>query len=357
MIIAFLVVFCLLSLLVFVHELGHFLAAKRENVKVEEFGLGFPPRLFSKKLGETIYSINVIPFGGFVRLHGEELKAKDRRSFSSKSAWSRVKITTAGVFFNFLFALVVFLIVPFFGYVSVEPQDLTSYTNFKKLGIMVLDIEKSSPADKAGVLRSDIVVKVDSFEPLNTDDIIEYLKTKGNKIVQLTLKRKGKTVILELIPRVVLKENQGPTGMIVATVGVVSYQFPFGLYAGLKNFIKTTESIFVGFYNIATSLFSGKKTSVDIAGPVGIFSLGSSFFSFGFSSLLHFIGVLSINLAILNLIPFPALDGGRLLFLIIEVITRRKPKETYEIWFHKIGFILLLLLLAYFTFKDIQRFF
>ncbi len=355
--ITFLVIFFLLSLLVFVHELGHFLAAKRENVKVEEFGLGFPPRLFFKKIGETIYSINLIPFGGFVRLYGEESVIKSKKSFASKSVWSRIKITTAGVAFNYLFALIIFLIVPLFGYVTVEPQKSKPYTEFRRLGIMVLDIEKSSPADKAGVLRGDIILQVDSLAPSGTEEMVEYLKNKGNETVWLTLKRKGELIKLEIVPRIVTKKNQGPTGMVVASTGIISYKFPFSLYAGLKNFFETTYSIINGFYDLIASLFREEKHSVDIAGPVGIFSLGSSFFSFGFSSLLHFIGVLSINLAILNLIPFPALDGGRLLFLIIESVTRRKLKETYEIWFHKVGFILLLMLLAYFTLKDIQRFF
>lgn len=355
--ITFLVTFFLLSLLIFIHEFGHFLVAKREKVKVEEFGLGFPPRLFSKKIGETIYSINVIPFGGFVRLYGEESRVKGDRAFSSKSVWSRIKITAAGVFFNYLFAFLIFLIVPLFGYVTVKSQESLPYTSFEELGIMVLDVEKNSPADKARVLRGDIVVQIDSFIPSDTESMIEYLKSKAGQVVHLTLKRKGKIVELELIPRSVLKKNQGPTGMIVAPVGIVSYRFPFSLYAGLKNFLRTTESIISGFYNLIIGLFKEQKPSVDIAGPVGIFSLSASFLSFGFSSFLHFIGVLSINLAILNLIPFPALDGGRLLFLMIEGVSRKKLKESYEIWLHKIGFILLLLLLAYFTLKDIQRLF
>lgn len=347
----------LLSVLVIVHELGHFLLAKKEGVKVEEFGFGFPPKIISKKIGETVYSFNLIPFGGFVRLYGEDGGKKTKTSFSSKSVWSRIKIVVAGVVFNYIFAGILFLIIPFFGYLSVKPDTLPNHSTFKELGIMVLDVEQNSPAYNSGIKLSDVILKIDSQNFQDTQDIITYLKANPGKIVNVELKRKGQILNIQVETRATLKENQGPTGMLIAQTGILKYAFPYGFYEGGRNFLKTTGAIFTGFYELVKSLLFERKLIAQVTGPIGIFDLGINFFSFGFSSLLHFIAILSLNLAILNIIPFPALDGGRLLFILIEGFTRKKVNEKYEIVFHKIGFILLILLLLSVTFKDLETHF
>lgn len=346
-----------LSLLILVHELGHFIIAKKSGIKVEEFGIGFPPRIFSRKIGETVYSINLIPFGGFVRLYGEDEQKKSKKAFSSKGVWTRISVVVGGVFFNFIFALILFLIFPFLGYLSIKPQnpEFLKIADFKDKGVLILNVQENSPADKAGIKRGDIVIRVNKKSFSDINEFIDIVKANLGKEITFEIERKGKILYKKVIPRKQYKKNEGPTGISIAYVGYLKYKFPQGIKLAFLNFINAFRGIFYGLAQFFKILFVEKKVAGEVAGPVGIFSLGTNFYSYGMGSLLFFVAILSLNLGILNLLPFPALDGGRLIFLFIEAFTRKKVQPKYEAMLHKLGFLLLIILLLVITAKDIKN--
>lgn len=351
MLVSILVFFLTLSILVLVHEFGHYWVAKRNGIWVEEFGFGLPPRVIGKKVGETIYSINLLPFGGFVRLHGEnEIEEKDKdlsRAFLSKSKKARFAVVIAGVIMNFLLAIFAFAIVYSF---SGIPRDSNE--------IKVVDIRSGSPAEVAGIKPNDTIKKVDNQEFTDIGEFIKYVDTKGNKRVELEVIRNQETVNLSAIPRANPPEGEGPMGVIVSSTEIYYppvWQRPFyGMYYGFKDAMFWGKTVVNGFLSIFQNLFRGEVPK-DVAGPVGIFAISSETSKMGMLAVINFIGILSVNLAILNIIPFPALDGGRLLFISLEGIFGKKILPKIENYAHSIGFILLLVLLVAITFHDIRR--
>lgn len=341
-----LVFLLVLSILVIVHELGHFIMARRAGVLVEEFGFGLPPRLFGKKIGETLYSINALPFGGFVKLHGENTEesiSNPRRAFLNKKLETKVGIIVAGVVMNFLLAVVAFAIVYYF---SGIPKDTGK--------VKVLDIAAGSPAQVAGLVVGDIVLTVDGKEVTKVNDFVKNVEEKKGKRTILQLEGKKVTVT----PRVSPPEGEGPLGVTISTTEIYfppKWQRPFvGAYYGFKEALFWGKTVTVGFWNLIVQLFGGKVPS-DLAGPVGIFAITSEAAKVGILALINFIGILSVNLAILNIIPFPALDGGRLLFIAIEKAIGRKVLPKVEAAIHTVGMIVLLLLLLAITAHDIRR--
>jgi regulator of sigma E protease len=354
MLLSILTAVLVLSLLVLVHELGHFIAAKRSGVLVEEFGIGLPPRIFGKKIGETIYSINALPFGGFVKLHGEnsdENLKYPKRSFLNKDKITRIKIVTAGVLMNFILGIVAFSITYSF---SGIPKDTNQ--------VKVIEISQNSPSQIAGVLVGDIVKKVDGKEIYKTDEFISIVNEKLGKKVTLEIERTlGQVKSIKKItmtPRENPPQNEGPLGVVITSTELYYppiWQRPFvGIYYGLKEAIYWGYTIIQAFYSMIIGLFSGKVPG-DVSGPVGIFAITTEAAKYGILSLINFIGIFSINLAILNIMPFPALDGGRVLFIIIEKIIGKKVLPKIENLAHSIGMILLLTLLAVLTARDIKR--
>lgn len=335
-----------LSILVLVHELGHFIMARRAGVLVEEFGFGLPPRLFGKKIGETLYSINALPFGGFVKLHGESTEEGalfPKRAFINKSKKTKAGIIVAGVVMNFLLAIFAFAIVYYF---SGIPKDTGQ--------VKVLDVAPGSPAQVAGIVVGDVVKKVDSKEVVKVDEFIKVVEEKKGKKVILELEGKKVTVT----PRENPPHGEGPLGVTISTTEIYyppKWQRPFvGAYYGFKEAIFWGKTVSLGFWNLVVQLFGGKVPQ-DLAGPVGIFAISSAAAKVGIIALVNFIGILSVNLAILNIIPFPALDGGRLLFVGIEKIMGRKVLPKIESTIHTAGMIVLLLLLLAITAHDIKR--
>lgn len=346
-ILVFLVV---LSILVLVHELGHFIMARRNGVLVEEFGFGIPPRIFAIQVGETLYSLNLLPFGGFVKLHGEssdEGVSDPTRAFLNKSKKVRSLILVAGVLMNFILAILAFAIVYSF---SGIPKDTGQ--------VKVVEVTSGSPAQVAGIIVGDIVSLVDGKSVTKVSDFVELVEAKKGIKVAIEIERNGEIKKLTLTPRESPPEGEGPLGVTI-TATEIYYPPPLvrpfiGIYYGFREALFWGGTIATGLINIVTGLFKGQVPK-DLAGPVGIFAITSEAARFGILSLVNFVGILSVNLAILNIIPFPALDGGRLLFVFIEGVLGRKVVPKVEAVIHTIGMIILILLILAITARDIQR--
>ncbi len=344
----------ILSILVLVHEFGHFIVAKLSGVKVEEFGIGFPPRILSIKYGETVYSINALFFGGFVRLYGEEqaVQKDSQRAFSSKSKKIRAAIITAGVIMNLLLAIVAFSVV----YSIVDIPRPLGY-------VRVEEIASNSPAEIAGLEPEDAIVSVNGEKVTSYREFIQLIENNKGKEVTVELRGKsGEIRVVKVTPRESPPENEGPLGVAITDTEAYSppvWQRPFwGTVYGLKEAVFWGKQIVGGIGAVFASLITQQKVPEGIAGPVGIFQITGGVAQQGALALLHFLGVLSINLGILNIIPFPALDGGRLLFVGIEALFRGRARAIIpkvERVTNMIGFGLLIALLVAITLQDIRR--
>ncbi|MFC1600494.1 RIP metalloprotease [Patescibacteria group bacterium] len=341
-----------LSILVLVHEAGHFFAARRAGIWVEEFGFGLPPRLFGKKRGETIYSINLLPFGGFVRLHGENTQESitdKKRAFLNQSGKVRTAVILAGVIMNFVLAIASFSIVYSFTGIPKESGN-----------VKVVDIRPDSPASKSGLEVGDVVKKIDGTDVTSNEEFISYVeKSQGSEIVMYAQREDVEDLVkAKAVPRVDPPPEEGSLGVIISSSEIYYppiWQRPFvGIYHGFKDAFFWTGIVLGGFVKIFTDL-TGGTVPTDVAGPVGIFALTSEAAKFGILTLINFIGILSVNLAIINVIPFPALDGGRLLFIAIEKAFGKKVLPRVETAIHTMGMILLLLLIFAITAHDVVR--
>ena len=334
-----------LSILVLVHEFGHYIVAKKNGIWVEEFGFGLPPRVFGKEIGETIYSINALPFGGFVRLHGEMTEdgvTKPNAAFVKKSLWVKTGVITAGVIMNFLLAIVAFGIV--YSFTGVQ-RDIKV--------VKVLNIATNSPAQDAKILVGDIVKKVDGESVVSVSEFISKIESKKGKKVKLELQDR----VVTIIPRAEPPAGEGPLGVSITnteTYFAPVWQRPFyGAYYGTKEAIFWGKNVVNGFVSIFSDLFHGKSPK-DVSGPVGVFAVTTEVAKAGILPLINLIGIISVNLAILNIIPFPALDGGRLLFIVIEAIFGKKVAPKFEAIVHSVGMAILLLAILAITIKDVR---
>lgn len=335
-----------LSVLVLAHELGHFWMARKLGVKVEEFGFGLPPRLIGITVGETIYSLNLFPFGGFVRLYGEDPGEKIKnsgRSFSGKSKKVRFAVIIAGVVMNFLLGVAAFGVVYSFSGVPRQTKE-----------VKVVEVVAGSPAQTAGILVGDIIKVVDKIPVYSVAEFVETVEAKKGKRVVIETQDKKVT----LTPRENPPEGEGPLGVVITATQI--YYPPvvlrpfWGIYYGFKDAVFWGKTVVLGFGNIIAGVFKGQVPQ-DITGPVGIFAVTSQAAEFGILALINFMGILSVNLAILNIIPFPALDGGRLLFIGLERIIGRKVLPKIESVAHGVGMVILLFLILLITVHDVGR--
>ena len=350
-----------LGVLVFVHEFGHFIFAKRAGMKVEEFGLGFPPRIWGVKKGETFYSINLIPFGGFVKILGEEGEERNNpRSFSSKPAGPRLKVIIAGVTMNFFLAVVLLMVTNFFGLRIGLIDDKTASTARDK-AVQIIEVSKDSPADKAGLKLLDEVrgFKLNgSFKEIsNAEDVQDFVRENTGQPVTIVIKRNKEILEKQIMPRINPPAGQGALGVSLALTGVVSYPWYEAIWRGVYDAVILTINTVIGYFVLFKTLLLKGKLIADVSGPVGIATLTGQAARMGINYLMQFTAMISINLAVLNIIPFPALDGGRALLIIIEKLKGSPVNKKAEQLVNVIGFALLILLMVYVTTKDIIRFF
>ncbi len=333
----------ILVVLVLGHELGHFITARATGVRVVEFGLGYPPRLFSVKRGETRYSLNTIPLGGFVKMAGEE-DPEVPGSLAGKSIGIRLLVLGAGSLMNFLLPLLLFSIA------FMVPHNLVTSQ------VIVEKVEPGSPADIAGIRAEDIILSVNEQAVDNTGDVLRRIQLNLGKEITLLIKHPDATTeTVQVIPRWRPPEGQGETGILISTseATIVRQHYPFwkAIPMGVSSCIET----FILFKNGIVSMIIG-AIPVQLTGPVGIAQLTGEVARTGISPLLEFAAFLSTNLAIINLFPLPALDGGRLVFVLLEWVRRGKriaPKA--EGLVHLIGFALLMVFFLAITYQDIMR--
>ena len=414
MVITLIIFIVILSVLIFVHEFGHYITAIRFGIRVEEFGLGFPPRIFgwqirkqkklekiaeqeeitvslegdassglvkevitdttreidevktekkwrwiwgNKEVGEgepTVYSLNWIPIGGFVKIkgeNGEEVESED--SFSHKTISRRVAVLAAGVIMNLLLCIVLLIV----GFSIGMPSSLDNNTGGQVIGeakIQVMELVEGMPAKEAGIKPGDVILAVDNQQINTISQLQNYLAGKKDQTVAVKLSRGSE----ELNKDVIVKAYRGTTGIGVslAQTGLVRYPWYLAIWQGIKTTFLWLALIVVTLALLLKNLIFGLPSGVELAGPVGIAVLTGDAAKLGWIYLLQFAALLSVNLAFVNILPIPALDGGRILFLIIEKVRGKAIKQKWENLAHNIGFILLMILIVLITYRDVLRY-
>jgi len=358
--------FIVLVVLVIVHEFGHFLVAKLSGMKVEEFGFGFPPKLFSVRKGETEYSFNALPFGGFVRILGENpLEVTERclagtltdqdakRSFSAQSAFKQGMVVIAGVVFNFLLAWVLFSAGFMIGMPVAAPKD-DSVTN---TALLITSVVKDSPAAKAGFQLGDKIVGLSNgaVAELTEESVPNFIAAHLNEEVQISVERGGEQKNISVIPEEGVVVGRAGIGISLAYVGIEKLPFFKSIWAGLKHTALLSRETALSLFNLVRDAFLGQARLDSLTGPVGLVGIVGSAYHLGIVHLIALTALISINLAIINLVPFPALDGGRLVVIILEKLkgSALSPKIVNTI--NTLGFVLLIFLLILVTYHDILR--
>ena len=333
----------IIVVIIIAHELGHFITAKSTGVKVDEFGIGFPPRLLSIRRGETLYSLNAIPMGGFVKLAGEQ-DPKVERSLASKGIGARLMVLSAGSLMNALLPLFLFSIA------FMVPHDVVMGQ------VVVEEIAENSPAAKANIRAGDTIISINEKEMNSTLDLSRYIQLNLGKETTFLLKHSDLSQEeVKLIPRWQPPQGEGAIGVAVRTLEptIVSQSEPF--WRAIPMGISQTIETLVLFKNGILSLLIG-AVPMEVTGPIGIAQIATEVAKAGVSPLLEFAAFLSINLAILNIIPLPALDGGRMAFVLLEWARRGKrvpPKK--EGLVHLVGLFMLIGLILVITYQDILR--
>jgi len=367
----------IIAVLVFVHELGHFLVAKKSGIRVDEFAVGFPPKIFSWIRGETKYSINLIPFGGFVKIFGENpdeesMAGPDKtRSFVNKPKHIQAAVLVAGILFNIIFAWVLFSASYVIGVASVASDEQN--TKELPLPLVVTEVLKSSPAEISGLKNGDTIKKItigvdtrgafingktlEIKKPINPERVRDFVQASGGKELQVTILRNKDEKVLTMSPQKGLTGDSYAVGIQLALISINKLPIHKAIWKGGETTINVIKETAVGLYELLSRILTRKADLTQVAGPVGIVSLVGQASQFGFGYLLSFTALISVNLAIINLVPFPALDGGRLLFVAIEAATRRKIAPKVANFLNIIGFALLILFMITVTISDIGRLF
>lgn len=358
MLLTILIIFLTLIILLVLHELGHFILAKKFGVRVEEFGIGYPPRIFGKKIGETIYSINLLPFGAFVKITGEEEEVDDPRSFSQKPLWQRALIILGGVVSFWIMAFLIFsLIAGAWGLPQAVSDDFQG-----KAQVQIIEVAKDSPAKAAGIKAGDKIIELKAQSSKVKVNKVKEIQDftalyKGEEIV-LTLKRGEEFLDVSLIPRLSPPEDEGAIGVGLARVANIKspwYQAP---YQGARVTFQKTWQIPVVLGTLFHKFLKGEKVQgVQLVGPIGIGEIMGQSLKLGIANFLMVVGVIAVWLALFNALPIPALDGGKFLFLVIEGIRKRPISREIEQKVSLSFFLLLILLMIFVTIKDVIRLF
>lgn len=357
MFLAIFIAFISLIGLLALHEFGHLILAKLFGVKVEEFGIGYPPRLFGKKIGETLYSINLLPFGAFVRLPGEIEKNNDQRSFSAQPVGKRILIAFGGVLSFWIIAAILFSIVFSLGApISVGDEENSGLKDPK---VQITGISAESPAAKAGIKPGDTIKQLTINNQQLTISKVKELqelteKYKGEEVI-LTMERGKETFDVKLVPRVSPPKGEGPIGIGLVRTAIKSYSWYQAPWQGITSTINLTGAIIQGYWQAIANLFKGLPAEGELVGPVGILQLFAQAFQLGVNHFLNFVGMIAIYIAIFNVLPIPSVDGGKILFLGIEAVRKKPVSEKTEQNVTAICFGLLIILMVLVTIKDIAK--
>lgn len=360
-----------LTVLVFVHELGHFLAARLFKIRVDEFAIGFPPRILSWMWGKTRYAINLLPLGGYVKIYGEnpdDVRTDD--SILSKKRWQQAIVLVAGVTFNILFAWLLLSLSLFLGTKASAGAMPSAIVRDPILTVVM--VATGSPAEKAGLKSGDEILSVTNAEDFLATSTLsvegaQRVIASAKKTVTFNVKQQitststkqtayeFKSIVVEPISGLVAGKKA--IGISMDMVATVKAGFFESFYYGARQTWYLTENVAFGLYDSIKNVISGNASLKQVSGPVGIAGAVGESAKIGFASLLVMAAVISANLAVINLVPFPALDGGRLVIIIVEGIIRRELPHKAVQWINAVGFLLLITLMIVVTVKDISALF
>ncbi len=383
--------FAVLFVLILVHEWGHFIAAKKTDMRVDEFGIGFPPKLFGVKKGETEYTFNLLPIGGFVRILGEnsessefspvESEAIDRRSealnaeageggtksnghsapihhprsFAAKSKTAQAVVLIAGVTMNIIFAWFLFVLAFMVG----VPTTVDETTASSEANLMITGVLPDSPADESEIVTGSKIVGVES-EGIELTDLTptafsQFASEREGVDIDVSYQLEGETEVVTVVPEINSEEGKVLVGVRLAMIENVSRPIHVAVYDATLTTFASLWAITAGLSGLIADSITGSADFSQVAGPIGIANLVGDAAQFGLTSLLMFTAIISLNLAVINMLPFPALDGGRLLFVGIEAISQKPIKPVWVSRLNMIGFVLLMLLMVAVTYNDILR--
>lgn len=333
MITALAAIFVFMLVIVF-HEFGHFAVAKLVGIKVHEFSIGMGPKLLHKKGKETEYFLRAIPIGGYVKMEGEDESSEDPRSFSKKPVGSRILVVAAGAIMNFILAIIVFTIV--------------SYS----MGVPTTTIEeviKDSPASYAGLQAGDKIVKINDKSIKSWNSIVKIISnSNSDENINIIVKRNADEISLNMKPKYDNETKRHVIGIIPTSKK--------NILLALKSGFETTGTILIMMFKFIGMLFRGEVSRGDLSGPVGVIYTVGEAAKYGFLNLLYIAGFISVNLGFFNLLPIPALDGSRILFMLIELVRGKPVNPEKEGFVHFIGFVLLMVLMVVVTYSDIVKF-
>lgn len=342
-----------LVLLITFHELGHFLFAKKFGVRVDEFGIGYPPRLFGKKIGGTVYSWNLLPLGGFVKIYGHEQRIDEPDSFTTKPFYQKVIIILGGVAMFWVIAAILLTTVMMIGAPSIiEDSEVSGFDNPK---VQIVGVSKNTPAFEAELKIGDIIKSINGVEIDKVKEVQDITKGSQGTEMLLVIQRGQRTLDIHLTPRVSVPAGEGPIGISLVRTGLrktIWYKAPID---GIKATGILTVAIVKGWAVTIKSLVQDGKVpdGVEIKGPVGIFQLFNDVGGLGVSYFLQLVAIIAISLALINSLPIPALDGGWFLFLVIEKIKGKPLNQKFVQNISITFFVLLVALLIWITIKDV----
>lgn len=348
-----------LGILILAHEVGHFVAAKLLKIRVDEFGLGFPPKLLSIKKRGTIYSLNLFPIGGFVKIYGTDGSGKDdSSSFSSRSVLQRAIVIISGILMNILVAYLVFIVLFSVGFPQSIDENNRKFAQNIQTGIVL--VQENTPAQTAGFKAGDLIMEISNsdsaFYIAGVDSFKKIISENLNKEIFIKIKRGEEMKEISITPRSSHPQDQGPIGVVLSEIGMIKFPWYLAPIYTIKFTISLVWYFISGLAFIIWKLITvGGVGGPVFVGPIGVVGLATDALNLGWVYALSFGALISINLAILNILPFPALDGGWLLFLIIEKIKGSPVPKKVENFIHSLGFAILILLMIIVTIGDIKR--
>lgn len=370
---AIIIFLSILFTLVVVHELGHFLIAKYFKMRVDEFAFGFPPTIYKKQIGETTYSLNSIPLGGYVKIFGENglseeeiknLNEQDRqRLFGNKPAWQRIFVLCGGVVFNIICAIILFSFAFMMGSnIYLESKDVAS-TPFQERQLVIVNINEKSPLVGSGISLGDTVFRVEANgdilvgENLSSETFSLFIQEHNNSAIAISYKdNKGYAKQVFAIPQAGIVEGKKIIGAQFADVAFKKYSFFGSIAQAVTTTFDQLAFIFTSLWDLLNDIiFRSAKVEDSLAGPIGLAVMTSKVSERGLDQIFIFAAMLSLSLAVFNILPIPALDGGRVVFVIAEIIRGRKVNASTEQLFHGLGFLALLVLMVFVTYFDIVK--
>ncbi|MDO4542768.1 MAG: RIP metalloprotease RseP [Bacillota bacterium] len=323
------------GLIIFAHESGHLITAKKCGIYVEEFAVGMGPKLFSFKKGETQYSLRLLPIGGYCKMPGEDGESEHPNGFDKKSVPKRMLVVAGGALFNFIFAIIIFIIA----YMGLGAPATTP---------LIGEVTSDGPAAAAGMTAGDVITEIEGTAVSTWEEAVGIIQSAIGQELAISFERDGETMTRNITP------IEGENG--VGIIGIVRGSEHLNIFEAIgKGFSQTyelTKAILVALFQMITG-----QTAVELAGPVGVGQMVGQVANYGFFNFLIFVAAISVNLGVVNILPLPALDGSRLVFLAIEGLRGRPVSATVEGTIHFVGFTLLMVLMVVITYFDINRLF